>query len=397
MKQRIVYIIILLTTAAYAGDDTSIRLAVLAEDVSSESRALADLLTADLSKSSGVQMAERAEIDRVLVEQKLTTRGLVETASRVQLGRLLKADGLVLIRKDDAHKIRILARLVETRNGFLAGYYQYPFANVSLDKIAQDTSEDIRSSLPKLRADPARMQRVAISRIGNATLHADYDWLESDLPVLLAMTFSAEPGVLLMERRQLGEVLNEATLAGDKSTLNTGNLLIDGEVALVYGQMPKDGSIPIVMTLRFRDATLKEIGRVSREGRLTDLDKMTTETMSLALAKLREIGQRPAEKASAEPDMLLAMAKRHGYVWAADAAYALNPSNTTAKNQLISQLLSEALTPTGGNKSLQDYLVQAKKLTRAEKLCREENTLLANYIPQDLPLERNFIDFLSQP
>lgn len=72
-KRWIVGGMILLAAASiYAGDNTSIRLAVLAEDVSSESRALADLLTADLSKSAGVQVVERAEIDRVLAEQKLT-------------------------------------------------------------------------------------------------------------------------------------------------------------------------------------------------------------------------------------------------------------------------------------------------------------------------------------
>ncbi|MFA5044016.1 MAG: hypothetical protein WC381_04505 [Kiritimatiellia bacterium] len=50
MKQWLVYIGILLVTAAvtYAGDDSAIRIAVLAEDVSPESRALTDLLTADL-------------------------------------------------------------------------------------------------------------------------------------------------------------------------------------------------------------------------------------------------------------------------------------------------------------------------------------------------------------
>lgn len=398
MKQLIVYIVIMLAIATIASaNDTSVRLVVIAEDVSAESRALADLLTADLARAAGIEMVERSEIDRVLAEQKLTAVGLAETASRVQLGRLLKADGLVLTQKDIARQTRILVRMVEAKNGFLAGYYQYPFTNVSMDKIARDAEADIHTSLPKLRADPTKMQRVAISRIGNATLRADYEWLESDLPVLLAMTFSAEPGVLLMERRQLGEALNEAHLAGDKATLKTGNVLIDGEVALIYGQVPKDGAMPIAMTLRFRDATLKEIGRVSREGRLTDLDKLTAETMALALTKLREIGQRPAEKVSAEPEMLLKMAKRHGYVWAADAAYALSPTNTTAKNQLINQLLSEALASTGLERSPENILDRAKKLARAVKLCREENSLLINYMPQDMPLEHDFIDFLFQP
>ncbi|MDD4102921.1 MAG: hypothetical protein PHU80_09885 [Kiritimatiellae bacterium] len=61
MKQWIVGSIILLAVmiAACAGDNTSIRLAVLAEDVSSESRTLADLLTVDLSRTVGIRVVER--------------------------------------------------------------------------------------------------------------------------------------------------------------------------------------------------------------------------------------------------------------------------------------------------------------------------------------------------
>ena len=65
-------LMLLVAVVIASASDPPVRLAVLAEDVSSESRALADLLTVDLSKAAGVQVVERAEIDRVLAEQTLT-------------------------------------------------------------------------------------------------------------------------------------------------------------------------------------------------------------------------------------------------------------------------------------------------------------------------------------
>lgn len=61
-----------------AASTAPFRLAVLAEDVSPESRALADLLTIELAAVPHVQTVERAESERELDEQHLTAAGLVE-------------------------------------------------------------------------------------------------------------------------------------------------------------------------------------------------------------------------------------------------------------------------------------------------------------------------------
>ena len=70
-----------------------VRLAVLAEDVAPESHVLADLLTVKLARCPGVETVERAEIERVLDEQKLNAEGLVEADSRIRLGKILGAQG----------------------------------------------------------------------------------------------------------------------------------------------------------------------------------------------------------------------------------------------------------------------------------------------------------------
>ena len=60
-----------------------------------------DLLTAALSKIDGVEMLERAEIDRVLDEQKMSADLITDAESQLKVGALLGADGVVLVTAHD--------------------------------------------------------------------------------------------------------------------------------------------------------------------------------------------------------------------------------------------------------------------------------------------------------
>lgn len=57
---------------------------------------VADLLTALLSAEPGIELVERAALDRAIREHKLNLTGLVADADRVQLGRLVGAQLLVI-------------------------------------------------------------------------------------------------------------------------------------------------------------------------------------------------------------------------------------------------------------------------------------------------------------
>jgi hypothetical protein len=88
-------------------------IAVLTEEGSGE---VATVLEAELAKHTGLKLIDRTQITRVMAEQKLTA--LQKPESAVQFGRLVRADGVLLVSKlKVAGKPILAARLVATTPG----------------------------------------------------------------------------------------------------------------------------------------------------------------------------------------------------------------------------------------------------------------------------------------
>src|SRR4051812_17982964 len=95
MKLTLLSVLLSLTGLAFAADTP--RLAILAD---ASARTEADLLSVELSRQP-VQLLERAEIERVLAEQRLALAGLAP-GELAGLGRLLKADGVIFLGQEGA-------------------------------------------------------------------------------------------------------------------------------------------------------------------------------------------------------------------------------------------------------------------------------------------------------
>lgn len=83
--------------------------------------ALADLLATDLSRSSRIRLVERARLGEVLREQDLVTRGVVDSATAPQLGRLLRADRMLIGSLDSLPQggFRIGVRVADAATGLI--------------------------------------------------------------------------------------------------------------------------------------------------------------------------------------------------------------------------------------------------------------------------------------
>ncbi|HEV7405601.1 MAG TPA: hypothetical protein VGO11_21840, partial [Chthoniobacteraceae bacterium] len=109
MKLALLLFLLTLVPLAQAAD--SPRLAIVAD---ASMKTEADLLTVELSHQP-VVLLERAEIDRVFAEQKLAARGLAEA---VQVGKVLRADGVVLLSRITPSQVSTLVcRLVAVETG----------------------------------------------------------------------------------------------------------------------------------------------------------------------------------------------------------------------------------------------------------------------------------------
>ena len=365
-----------------------VRLAVLADDALAETRALADLLTVELTKLAGVETVERGEVERVLAEHELTAAGVVSTEGRIALGRLLGAQGLVIVGYD-AHGGRWLTRLVETRQGFLAAMFGTPHANQNPVDAARFLSHALPAHLSKLASAPERLTgasllgfafsvpRIGYDRETEKRHHLAEDRFRNILPNLLAERISQEKGFLVFERPRMGELLDESALTGELPRFQSTGLLIDGELSLATGSTTPETAHPVTLTIRIRDAFMRNLRTVQTSGSLDALDPLFAAAVSETLDALKTIRDNPAAaEAGREAEALLALSKEYGEIWAAEAAVALDPSSKEKRDMLLQVLLNHV------GRQVVDARQLAVAFARLERLCREDNrSLLAFWTP----------------
>ncbi|MEA3210512.1 MAG: hypothetical protein QOE70_3569 [Chthoniobacter sp.] len=201
---RLVWIALLLFIQGAHG---ATRLAILAEG---EARAVADLLTVRLSAEAEVALVERAEIDRIVAEQKLVARGLAEA---VQLGRLLRADGvLVLSQIAQPHGSALACRLVAVETGVILDSQLAPPALKDPGEWVPALAEAVHRAQPKLEV--RAVQAVPISVAGlraSAGLEAD----ETPFAALLIHALAQQPGFVVLERHRLDALAQEKEFGPD--------------------------------------------------------------------------------------------------------------------------------------------------------------------------------------
>jgi TolB-like protein len=121
---------------------------------------ISEVLTATLSGEPGVQLVDRASMDKVLQEQQLNLTGLVDSAKAVSIGKLIGAKIIItgtVVPMDKS--IFITAKLVGTETTALSSAIVMAPKNADLSdlivKLAQQTAEKLRTSGATLLAKKA--------------------------------------------------------------------------------------------------------------------------------------------------------------------------------------------------------------------------------------------------
>ena len=349
----------------------STRLAVIAQGQSAPCRGLADLLQVELSRRDGVELVEREEIDRVLAEQTLTASGLVAESARIHLGALLKADGLLFVDQAIPTNSVFQLRLVETKQGYVAGFMIHAAGTPMAQTLAAIDRSLANLSLP---AD----QRVGVSVLpfrnslpGNLTKHPIVRAYMSDVEERLMAELATIPGTLILERRKLGDVVQEEALTGETHALMAGTLVVDGGLTLApeFGVEETDNP-QVVLSLRVRNLATGASQLVKTQGGFQGLRLMEQK----ALADLDEAAT--AMRAEAGPGMLQAevklldeLVKRYALPWAGEAGVALDKSDRKRVEAHVNMLLNQF-------DSVPDDRAKAIALAQVETLCREHRLSL---------------------
>jgi hypothetical protein len=201
-----------------------------------EKEGLADALTAVLSSSSALQLVERGEIQKVAKELTLSTLlGGSGAQERLKLGRLLKADALVLLaedkgeQKESQHLVRMV--IAETRFG----------ARLRLDSLArpvrkpEELPQTIAASIVETcQRYPQGIEYIlAVPPFVSTNLDSTGDSLRARFANVLESALSTRPGTAVLEIEEAQAVRAEQDLAGGEVAGRVLPVVVQGEFRTV--------------------------------------------------------------------------------------------------------------------------------------------------------------------
>lgn len=191
---------------------------------------LDDLVTAGLSQDRTIRLVERQRLD--LVAGELALGALVESSGaglRRKTGGTLKADALVLLRRDTGADGKDFVRLVvcECRSG---ARLRVECVLLEQGKI-ESAAKRVVVAVAQTRARfPEGVRRVfGVPPFVSRTLTHGYDHLQRGFSALLAEALSAQPGVAVIEVEEARQIAREIGLTDGKDVDRVVPAFVEGE------------------------------------------------------------------------------------------------------------------------------------------------------------------------
>ncbi len=192
-----------------AKENGSIRIALVSADKGEELVKVQTLAEAKLTELPGVEVLERAAIERVLAEHKLTLSGLVAADQAVAVGKLLTVD-LFAVLDAEAGQKKVGGMVVfDARTGVRLWDAALPAgelaATVKGVVAAVTAAQKKRQTVKQLRP-------VCLLTVRNVDLPRDMDAFCDSVGLLLERQLVASPDLAVLERRRLNQVNRERDL-----------------------------------------------------------------------------------------------------------------------------------------------------------------------------------------
>lgn len=273
---------------ADAGSNDDVRLTrwaiVAGADV--QKTGLSDLLTADLSAES-VELVERDLIEKVLAEQELTRSfGAAGVGQRAKLGRLLSADVLLMLRRDE-HNGRPSVRVVisDTTVGARLHTAQHDLEQEQLEQLSAAILADV--GLVKKRFGSGVRQLVTVMPFLSRNLTHDFDYLQSGYASWLGLALNRLPGVAVTEVEEAWAIRRELDLAGGDIADVWRPLFVSGEFTMERGSE----SPTVRLQLRMTDSTENTETLESRQLDPSEVPEWLGGTVTQEIARRLEVPQ----------------------------------------------------------------------------------------------------------
>ncbi len=256
-------LIIFIVTRAGAQGSGPARLAIVAE--TPDAATAGDVLNAELSKNSQIQLLERNEIEKVYQEQALSSAN----RDYLKLGQILGADGLLLIRtipetnsapalsfvSATPRRLNFSVQLIAVKPGVLLASEQF-FSVEDISQWASGLANHLNPLLPKLTVLVEDAVPISIVNLRSAFQSPETKEVEQQLTTLTIDRLSRERQLFVLERRRMQLLASEKELKGmDDSAFWNGSYLLDGtldrngytagKISISVRMSPPKGGAPV--------------------------------------------------------------------------------------------------------------------------------------------------------
>ncbi|WP_050025804.1 hypothetical protein [Verrucomicrobium sp. BvORR034] len=210
-----------------------VKVAVLGEG---QTQSLADLLMVELGRNEACQLVERGELRRLADEA--SVQKLSGVSRPVALARLAGADALVFLelKETEPKKSAVAVTLVGTRDGRIRRIVWVPVEGEA-STSARLAAARLLPMLPSLQrgaADKGAGESVSLLGLRAQVPDATLVELETNLNALLAHRLSAYPGLVVLERWRMDDLVFENNLAkAAAEDFATGGRLASGSLKQV--------------------------------------------------------------------------------------------------------------------------------------------------------------------
>lgn len=209
------------------------RIAVLTQE--GKLMVLVDLVTADLTKISRLEVMERVEVERVLREQSLS---LATVNGAVQAGKLLGVDGLLIceVRRIE-NESKLVARLVAVKPGVVLSLFSKTMPEprsgetFSYPNTIKELLDKVGPYFSKLEISAGQAIPLSLLNLRSTASTPAALEMEQSLNAMLLERLSSDPALLVLERRQLDSLTWEKELMGvADSPFWNGSYFLEGTI-----------------------------------------------------------------------------------------------------------------------------------------------------------------------
>jgi hypothetical protein len=222
---------------------------------------LDDLLTVELSKAKDIELVERAEHAAITRELELEAMlGSGEVSDRLKLGRLLKADALLMISRQVRDKKPVICVVIAECDYGTRLCLEYR------EDITDRGNELVRDIVGIVQATRRRFaggirQIVGVTHFVSKNLTHDFDYYQAGFAHLLESALIAPPGVAVIETEEARAISEELQAMGDQARGRVVPVMVQGEFETVSTDTPGEVKIILVVHVSRGGQAAEEVRR----------------------------------------------------------------------------------------------------------------------------------------